>query len=223
MKSLKEKASLLVMALSVILLLTFAVGCSSADVVKDSDRVIVEYNRQMWAQVGVLASTLGTSAPDAAAALLQLSADGTLAAEHMVKIWGSPKVAPPPYTRANLVTAIKQSSAAHASVWLHPLAIAGYAAMALLAGLKIAGSFFPVVGTFVSSAAGNALETVAGAVVDLKQKADSNSDDKIHLSDIQATVTSLRQNPTIDALLKKAHVDTLVESGLAATAVAPKA
>lgn len=203
-------------------ILLAVLGCSSADVVKDSDRVVVEYNRQMWSQVGVLASTLGMSAPDAAASLAQLSADGTLAADHMVKIWGSPKVAPPPYTRANLETAIKQSVAAHASIWLHPLAIAGYAAMALLAGLKIAGSFFPGVGTFISSAAGTALEDVAGAVVNLKQKADSNADDKIHLSDIQATVSDLRQNPTIDALLKKAHVDTLVDSGLAATASAPR-
>lgn len=211
-----------VATLSVALFLIFSVGCSSTDVVKDSDRVVVEYNRQMWSQVGVLASTIGASAPDAAVALAQLAADGTLAAQHMVAIWGSPKVAPPPYTRANLQTAIKQSAAAHASIWLHPLAIAGYAAMALLAGLKIAGSFFPVVGTFISSAAGQALETVAGAVVNLKQKADSAPDDKIHLADIQSTVADLRQNPTIDALLKKAHVDTLVDSGLAATAVAPK-
>ena len=222
MKSLKENAVFVVIGAAIALFLLFGVGCSSQDVVKDSDRVVVEYNRQMWAQAGVLASTISSSAPDAAIALAQLAADGTLAANHMVAIWGSPKVAPPPYTKANLETAIKQSAASHSSVWLHPFAIAGYAAMALLVGLKVAGSFFPVVGTFISSAAGQALETVAGAVVNLKQKADSAPDDKIHLADIQATVTDLRQNPTIDALLKKAHVDTLVDSGLAATAVAPK-
>src|SRR5262245_26231982 len=55
-------------------------GCSSADTVKDADRVVVEYNRQMWAQVGVIASGLGGSAPDAAAALAVLAADGTAAA-----------------------------------------------------------------------------------------------------------------------------------------------
>jgi hypothetical protein len=197
-------------------------GCSSENVVNDSDRVVVEYNRQMWEQTAVLASTISSSAPDAAVALATLVADGTAAADHMVKIWGAPKVAPPPYTKANLKLAMSQSEKAHASIWLHPMAIAGYAAMALLAGLKVAGSFFPGVGTFVSSAAGQALKTVAGAVVDMKQRADSHPQDTIHLSDIQETISDLRQNPTIDGLLKKAHVDTLVESGIAATSEAPK-
>lgn len=223
MKSFKENVVFAVVGAAIALFLLFGIGCQSANVVKDSDRVVVEYNRQMWSQVGVLAATIGSSASDAAAALAQLAADGTLAAEHMIAIWGAPKVAPPPYNRSNLQVAIKQSVAAHASIWLHPAAIAGYAAMALLVGLKIAGKFFPVVGTFISSASGEALEEVAGAVVDMKQKADSHPNDTIHLSDIQDTIAGLRENPTIDALLKKAHVDVLVDSSLAATTAAPKA
>jgi hypothetical protein len=204
-------------AILVVLLLLSAAACSSENTVKDSDRVVVEYNAQMWAQVGVLAASIGTSAPDAATALYQLSLDGSAASKHLVTIWGPPKVAPPPYSTANLQTAIKQSAAAHASVWLHPMAIAGYAAMALLAGLKIAGSFFPGVGTFVSSAAGNAIEAIAGGIIDLKHQADSAPDDKIHLSDIQQKVTELRETPGVNAILEKAHVAKLVDSAMAAT------
>jgi hypothetical protein len=200
----------------VAVLLLSAAACSSQDTVEDSDRVVLEYNQQMWAQVGVLAASISTSAPDAAIALAQLSMDGSTASRHLLTIWGHPKVAPPPYSSSNLQTAIKQSAAAHASIWLHPMAIAGYAAMALLAGLKIAGSFFPGVGTFVSSAAGGALKAIAGGIIDLKHQADSAPDDKIHLSDIQAKVTELRENKTINSLLEKAHIDKLVESSISA-------
>jgi hypothetical protein len=215
------RKTLVVLFLSVVAFQSVISGCSSQDVVKDSDRVVVEYNRQMWAQVGVLASTIGSSAPDAATALYQLSADGAIAAQHMVTIWGSPKVPPPPYSKSNLETAIQQSKAAHASLWLHPLAVAGYAAMALLAGLKIAGQFFPGVGTFLSSAAGNALKAIAGGIIDLKHQADSAPDDKIHLSAIQDKVTELRENPTINTLMEKAHVAKLVESSIAEPASQP--
>lgn len=192
-------------------------GCSSQDVVKDSDRIVIEYNRQIWGQVAVIASAIGGLAPDEAAVLSQLAADGNTASAHLVEIWGPPKVAPPPYSRQNLLTAIASSKNAHASIWLHPMALAGYAAMALLAGLKVAGKFFPGVGTFVSSAAGKALESVAGAIVDLKHKADTAPDDKIHLEDIQTKMTELRENPAIDALLKRAHVDALVDSSITRT------
>lgn len=209
-------------AVLVAVLLLSAAACSSQDTVKDSDRVVVEYNAQMWAQVGVLAASIGTSAPDAATALYQLSLDGSAASKHLVTIWGSPKVAPPPYSTSNLETAIKQSAAAHASIWLHPMAIAGYAAMALLAGLKVAGTFFPGVGTFLSSAAGNAIKAIASGIIDLKHQADSAPDDKIHLADIQQKVTELRATPGVSKILEKAHVDKLVESSIAAPAQSPE-
>jgi hypothetical protein len=208
-------------ALVAALALLAFVGCSAADTVKEPDRVVVEYNRQMWSQAAVLASTIGSSAPDAAIALAQLAADGTAAANHMLTIWGAPKIAPPPYSHSNLGTAIDQSGKAHASVWLHPWALVGYGAMALLMGLKIAGSFFPGVGTFLSSAAGSALESVAGAIVNIKKTADTNPQDTIHVSDIQGVIAGLRENPTVDALLQKAHVDNLVDSSIHSPAAAP--
>lgn len=204
-------------------LMLSVLGCSSENTVKDPDRVVVDYNRQMWLQVQVIASGISSDAPDAAAALAALTADGLTASNHLIETWGPPKVAPPPYSTANLKLAIDQSKAAHKSIWLHPMALLGYGAMALLTGLKVAGSFFPGIGTFISSALGQGVEALGSALVNVTHKAEDHPNDTIHVSDIKAEVAIARESPAVEALLARLHLDKLADNLLGPTLPKPPA
>lgn len=177
----------------------WGIGCSSSNRVTDEDRILVEYNRQMWFMGQALVASLVGNAPEAAAALSELSSGGLKLTGQLQKNWGKPKADPPPYSPEELDKALAKSEKSHVSWWY----TAGAAVLGVLGTLATVGKFarfIPGVGPYVELA----LKMVGGAERFMaKAKASGNGGQEVAASLASELEALQKDNPKVKALADK--------------------
>lgn len=238
MRSLKEEAWFIVSVVAITLFLLFGVGCSGS-AVYDSDRQLQEQNSEAAASVvqngsvvmknlddlaaGAFATPPTIGSVDALAkiaaarAALQLqqqaAADIKANSDQELKNWGGPKVSKP-YTPANSGQSRQQSDQEHSNPWYVQLGKALLVAVTTAGSIFLAAQGLPGVSNLFAKPALKALGVGFQAVANIQQKADANPNDTIHLSDVEAEISALAQNPSVtpylNGLLKTLHLNSLL-------------
>ncbi|HEV3028488.1 MAG TPA: hypothetical protein VG457_13000 [Planctomycetota bacterium] len=218
-------------------LVACATGCS-ANTVYDSDRQLQEQNSEaavvvtsngavmqqgLDAAAGALATPPTVQPVDAlsklaaASAALQLqqqaAADIKANSDQELKNWGNPKTSQP-YSPANSGSSRGTSDQQHTNPWYVQLGNTVLTILGTAATIYFGANGIPALGALFNKPAMKALGTVFTSVSNIKQKTDANPTDTIHLSDIEAELSTLAQAPEMQPYLngftKALHLGSLL-------------
>lgn len=194
-------------------------ACTMENTVTNGDRELSNQNSQAAVELSKVAAMIATGdAASAVVVIVGIASDIKANADQQITNWGGPAKLkdPQPYTPANSAKARDDSKNEHSKPWYVVLFGNVYTAVLTAAGFTVAAikiaSNIPAVGQFFGGPLGSALADIAGRFVGLKQKADANPTDTLHLSDIHSEIVDMSTDPVLKPILEKAHLTALTNA-----------